>query len=211
MRHTLIAFGLVLTVVSQTAVAQTATSPLTFPTECSPSIETSSLSGEYNRTVEQRLEELYQADQSDRQIMLERPLTTDEATTIFTNDLNRRQEVYDYIAKGQVTSGEAFYHAALIFHHGDCLEHYEFANKLAAKAVELGSEEAKVIYAVSLDRYLLSIGEKEKFGTQTAFINANDCLDEPNAYDLETTDEERAAYDVPTLEELKKREFFCSN
>ena len=195
--------------ISNFAVAQTTPTPLVFPPpECSPSIEVSPLSGRFDSAVEQRLEEIYGADQADRQIMIDDPhLTPDETINIMISDFERRQEVYSYLVSGRVASGKAFHQAALIFQHGDCSEHYKFASELAAKAIELGYEEDKWLYAAALDRYLLSIGEREKFGTQTT----GGCPGELEFYDPETTDEERAVYDVPTLEELKNREpYFCS-
>lgn len=206
MHYTSITFGFVLVLASHLSVAQPETPILTFPTECAPKIEVSSLSGQYNSAVEQQIEEIYQADQADRQIMTKREPTSDEAMKIFTNDFNRRQKVYSYIAKGQVASGQAFHQAAFIFQHGDCSAHYKFASELAAKAIELGYEKNKWIYAAALDRYLISVGKREKFGTQTT----GGCPDEREFYDLETTDEERAIYDVLTLAELKNREpYYC--
>ena len=194
---------------SHLAVAQTITTPSVFAVqECSPSIDISSLSGQYDRAVEKRIGEIFQADQADRQIMTEREPTSDEAMKIYTNDFSRRQEVYNYIAKGQVASGKAFHQAAFIFQHGDCSGHYKFASELAAKAIELGYKEEKWIYAAALDRYLLSVGKREKFGTQTT----GGCPDEREFYDPKTTDEERAVYGVPTLKELKNREpYYCGD
>lgn len=196
-------------IMSSFVIAQASTLSLdSLPPKCSPRIEISSLSGQYDGAVEKRIEEMFQADQADRQIMTERELTQDEATRLIANDFSRRQEVYSYISKGQVASGKAFHRAAFIFQHGDCSAHYKFASELAAKAIELGYKENKWIYAAALDRYLLSVGKREKFGTQTT----GGCPDEREFYDPETTDEERAVYDVPTLEELKNREpYFCSD
>lgn len=209
-RCTLIALGLVPTTVSTSAVAQASPTPLVSPlSECLPSINVSSLSGRVDGAVEQRLEEIYQADQADRRIMVEKPhLTSDEVMKIVINDFRRRQEVYNYIISSRVASGRAFYIAALIFQHGDCPDHYKFATELAAKAIELGYEENRWLYAAALDRYLLSIGEREKFGTQTTGV----CPGTLEFYDPETTDEERAVYDVPTLKELKSRKpYNCSD
>ena len=63
------------------------------------------------------------------------------------------------------------------------------------------------IYAATLDRYLLSVAEKQKFGTQ--YTSSDGCTFALEPYDPTTTDEARAEYGVPPLAAaLKQAEMF---
>lgn len=97
------------------------------------------------------------------------------------------------------------YHAAMVLQHSDKTEHYKLANELCSKAMELGEEKAKWLYAATLDRYLLSSGNKfQKYGTQ--YQKNDHGLWELYPIDPMTTDEIRVQYDVPSLVKLKVRE-----
>ena len=112
-------------------------------------------------------------------------------------DTLRRIEVLELIQNGEVHSGRNLVYAAFIFQHGDCPEHYLFANRLAQIAMDAGNTDAKWIFAASFDRYLKSIGEPQKYGTQYAWIEGEYRL---YPVDPTTTDEERAKYNVPALD-----------
>ena len=60
----------------------------------------------------------------------------------------------------------------------------------------MGSNVTKWLYAATLDRYLLSQGKKQKFGSQ--FIQKDDTW-ELAPLDNSITDEERAKYYVPPI------------
>ena len=164
---------------------------------CQPTVKSISLEGEFSKAVEDRIAVLFDADQLERnESFTDGEIPDSELLmTMLNNDLARRLEVYGYLVNGQVASGQAFYHAAFIFQHGDCPEHYGLANTLAEKAIDLGYEDARWIYAASLDRYLLSAGKKQKFGTQ--FQTEDGCTYKLKPFNPDTTDEERKAYNVP--------------
>lgn len=117
---------------------------------------------------------------------------------VAAEDHQRQVEVMEFLQKGKVNSADDLYHAAMIFQHGTCPEHFKFANLLAEKALERGSDAAKWLYAAALDRYLMSQGKPQKFGTQ--FVTTGD-TGTWKLYDCDptTTDEERARYKVPSL------------
>jgi hypothetical protein len=95
-------------------------------------------------------------------------------------------------------SAKDYHHAALIFQHGDTSEDYKQANTFAQKAMEMGEERAKWPYAATLDRWLLSINQPQKFGTQFEVdTRGQPQLAQP--VDPQVTDEERARYNVPPL------------
>ena len=82
------------------------------------------------------------------------------------DDEQRRKDLREMLAAGQVRTGTDFYHAALIFQHGQNPDDYLLAHVLAMDAVALGSKEARWLSAATLDRYLLSIWQPQVFGTQ---------------------------------------------
>jgi hypothetical protein len=146
------------------------------------------------KAVEERLVAILLEDQKARQ-----PGSVD-LTELNRQDVQRRKEVLEYLAAGELASGQALYAAAMVLQHGNCAEHYRWANELAGKAVEQGMQEAKWLYAATLDRYLLSQGKPQKFGTQYQAVGDRWKL---LPVDPATTDEERARYDLPPLSEAK--------
>lgn len=65
----------------------------------------------------------------------------------------------------------------------------------------MGSNVTKWLYAATLDRYLLSQGKKQKYGTQ--FIKKGDVW-EMAPFDNSITDAERAKYFVPPISDALK-------
>ena len=82
------------------------------------------------------------------------------------DDEQRRQTVHHMLDVGEVRTGSDFYHAAMIFQHGQNPDDYLLAHILAMDAVAQGSKEARWLSAATLDRYLLSIWQPQVFGTQ---------------------------------------------
>lgn len=147
--------------------------------------------------VSLRMAELFTADQSVRQI----PVGVDPQD-LYEGDLNRRTEVLNYITNGQIYTPRDLVYAAYIFQHGGCSEHYRLANRLAQVAMEAGYSDARWIYAATLDRYLMSLGELQKYGTQYTWVNGEYTL---YPVDPMITDAERAEYNVPPLSEAMSR------
>lgn len=113
-------------------------------------------------------------------------------------DLQRREKVSKMLEHGELTIASDYHHAALIFQHGDITSDYEMANNLAKKAMEMGDERSKWLYAATLDRFLLSSGKAQKYGTQ--FItNAEGKIEVAKPLDKNVTDAERAKFNVPPL------------
>lgn len=148
----------------------------------------------------ENLESIFNKDQSDR---LNNPNPTpEEGKNIFERDKNRRLIVKQMIDKGELKTPQDYVHAAFIFQHGETSEDYLKANELAKKAVDMGDEKAKWIYAATMDRYLLSIGKPQQYGTQyEKDKDGNWVLSE---VDPSTTDEERAEHFIKPLSEIQK-------
>jgi hypothetical protein len=164
---------------------------------CTPTVDESELDGLVADSDESRnssrMAVLYVADQTARQLPFEiEPPQLDE------EDTQRRIEALALIKNGDIHSPRDFVYAAFIFQHGDCPAHYHFANRLAQIALDVGYDEARWIFAATLDRFLMSIDEFQKFGTQYTWIDGEFVL---YPVDPETSDDERRAYNVPSLAE----------
>ncbi|GAB5494290.1 MAG: hypothetical protein Phog2KO_45050 [Phototrophicaceae bacterium] len=165
---------------------------------CNPQVNDVRFDGEYDPEVSLRIYELYQADQAMRE-----PNLDSDIEQLIADDLARREEIIVYLQNGLITRASDLYYSALIFQHGNCSEHYQLASNLALQAYELGYTNAGWLYTASTDRYLLSVGQVQRYGTQyTTNIQGNFVLCPVN---LETTDTNRAEFGLPTLAELQER------
>jgi hypothetical protein len=146
--------------------------------------------------------ELYEAFVEDHR---DRKQWKEWGKSIPLEDIQERDKRHLKLALEKINSNSLkdekdFYHAAVILQHSELPEHFKLASELCKKAVELGEERAKLFYAKTLDRYLLSIGEPfQKFGTQYEKDSAG--MWQLCPVDPTTTDEERAEFNVPTLKE----------
>ena len=110
-----------------------------------------------------RLEELHAGDQKDREAVLS---TAAAVENLRNRDLQRRKEVFEMMSAGQVNTVNDLYRAAVILLHG--IEPREFlaAHRLAVMASVNGHKPARWLTAASLDRFLMSIGLPQPYGTQ---------------------------------------------
>lgn len=154
--------------------------------------------------MNQILKQLFDEDQSDR---LNNPNPSAETwNKIAKRDKKHQREVKKMIKKDQLKNPVDFYHAAFIFQHGGTTEDYLKANELAKKSMDLGYEPAKWIYAATMDRYLVSIGKPQKYGTQY-YSETWDSDDDWILRDVDpnTTDEERIELGIKPLAEIPTR------
>lgn len=145
------------------------------------------------------LRRLFDADQADRSTGVAdwRPVSQrDEA---------RRRRVLDILDRSAATLKAAdFYHAAMVFHHGDSPNDYLLAHTLAVLAAANGHQDSAFLSAAALDRYLDSIGQPQIFGSQ--FHKPGEqkpWTQEPYNPEL-LSDFIRQAFGIPTL--AKQRE-----
>ena len=156
--------------------------------------------------MNEELKGLYEADVKSRSgVDWDDP---EQVKTAVEQDKERRVRVEKLLESDKVKDATDYHHAALIFQHGDSPSDYRKANKLAKRAMEMGDERSKWLYAATLDRWLLSTGKPQKFGTQFKKEKNGDWeLAQP--IDKTVTDAERAQYNVPplseALSELKKK------
>lgn len=153
---------------------------------------------------------LYREDQADRQSQDGKPI---DWQVVGPRDDARRKRVVEMYTGGELTTGRDYFHAAMIFQHGNRPEDYLLCHELCITAVfKAGGNEtaswvgtAKWLAAASEDRFLLSIGRGQRFGTQFTSGGRNQPwhLDkiEPGL-----SDSIRKIWGVPALDQSKEQE-----
>jgi len=105
------------------------------------------------------------------------------------------------LAAGMVPVAADYYHLAMLFQHGETRADYKRAHEYALAAVERGQPHARWLVAATHDRWLVTQGKPQKYGTQFVMKEGRWQL-----YDLDptTTDTERAAWGVPPVAETER-------
>jgi hypothetical protein len=167
--------------------------PEVFYPPCDPVVENIVWGEVPDEDVSVRLGELYIEDQSARTV------ETIDWNEVARLDQEHQVEVMGYLQAGQVVTAFDLYYAAMIFQHGDCPEHYLLTQELTQRAINKGSGMARWLYAAATDRYLMSLGQPQLYGTQARCYPETGCFLWP--VDPAITDEDRADYNVPPLAE----------
>ena len=119
-------------------------------------------------------------------------------------DRARRRRTDELVAAEALQTADDFYHAARPFQHGDTPDDAWQDHTLALRACDLGSQPARWMAAAAYDRWLMYQGRLQHYGTQ--FVSDGR---RQRRWDVDptTTDDERAAWDVPPLaEQLRNAE-----
>lgn len=144
---------------------------------------------------------LYEADQS------ERTGNNIDFGKLFENDRKRRVEVTRIIKEQGLHTSSDYFHAAMIFQHGETIEDYKMAFSLAWMSTFLDPENktAKWLTAATWDRIHTSKGLPQWYGTQ--FFK--EAMDSPwvleKVHESAVTDDERIELGVPTLEQSMEK------
>lgn len=110
-----------------------------------------------------RLAELYQADQKDREKVYDSESAVRE---LKHRDAMRRALVAEMMGQGQVNTPHDLYHAAVILLHSSEPKDFLAAHRLASLAAVNGHRLSRWLLAASLDRFLMSVGLAQVYGTQ---------------------------------------------
>jgi hypothetical protein len=110
-----------------------------------------------------QLDEIYQADQADRQKVYDSPQAVAE---LKQRDVMRKAMTLDMMSKGEVTTSPDLYRAAVIMLHGSEPKDFLTAHRLAVVAAINGHRPSRWLAASSLDRYLMAISQPQVYGTQ---------------------------------------------
>jgi hypothetical protein len=139
---------------------------------------------------------LYSADRQER---VDQPrIGTPEYTAMRERDRQRRIQAAAILSTLTAPAAADLYHAALLFQQGDMVEDASRAYELARAAAEQGEERARWLTAAAYDRWLMYQSKPQKYGTQYVSDGIRQRLWD---VDPDTTDAERAAWNVPPLEE----------
>lgn len=145
----------------------------------------------------EELVEIYKEDQADRQTQ---PI---DWTVVSKRDSLREVRIYELLDSNKVRTSMDFHNAAMIFQHGGDSVAYGMAVKLMKKSIELDSTANKWLLAAAIDRYLLSKGEPQIYGTQ--YWKMKDQPWELREIDTtKVTDAERIEYGVETLAQQRE-------
>ena len=115
--------------------------------------------------------------------------------------LKRVKEIYQ---QGQLMTGNDYFNVALLLQHGNTPDDYLLAHELAVVAISK-KRGIDSMAAVSEDRFLMSIGRPQRFGTQYRSDGPKQPL---RLYKVDpgVTDHLRRVMNVPPLAEAKARE-----
>lgn len=150
-----------------------------------------------------RLRKFYKEDQRDRT----KQLWTKNEKLFLRRDLARLRKVLHIIATHKLVTPGDHLHAAMILHHGSKTRHYKMAYKLAKKSADMGYKKQKGevdplwLAAAAKDRWLMSQGKPQYFGTQFR-KGSKDGQWYHYKTDPGVTDKERAKWHVQPLRKM---------
>jgi hypothetical protein len=125
-------------------------------------------------------------------------------TVVSPRDEARLKRVKELYSQNQLQTGNDYFNAALILQHSSTPEDYLLSHELCVVAIsKKGGVES--LAAASEDRFLMSIGRPQRFGTQYKSDGPNQPY---RLYKIEpgVTDQLRRTMNVPSLAEAKARE-----
>ncbi len=157
----------------------------------------------------EELRQLYEADQQDRQIDFSR-LSEEELRAIDQRDAEHRAQVEAMLEAGEVRTAEDYYHAAMIFQHGGDSTAYRLAHEMSKRAYTMDSTHALAgwLSAASWDRYQLSMGKLQWYGTQ--YFSPDGIWQLQPIDTTRITDQERQRLGVLTLQQTQAL-LHCTN
>jgi hypothetical protein len=152
--------------------------------------------------------ELYKEDQRDRRRVFgvdgTKSASEEAIHDLEVRDAKRQSDLNRFLKKHQLKTGKDFYAAAMLLQHGNISKDYLRAHQFAQKASKLNYKPALWLEAATYDRYLKSLGRKQKFGTQ--FYLTRKGIWKIWPYSMKTTDVDRKHYGVESLKDLKTYE-----
>lgn len=113
-----------------------------------------------------RLQELFQEDQADRERVYDTPESLEQ---LRERDRQRCKRVYVMMELDEIRTKNDLYNAAVILQHGQEPADFLTAHRLAAISAMLGHRTSRWLMAASFDRFLMSVGHGQIYGTQFEF------------------------------------------
>lgn len=149
------------------------------------------------------LKTLFAEDQKER-------LSGVDYKILIRNDRERRKLANVFLKSKDKLTSEEIYYAAMFFHHSANKTDVKKARDLMLLNIRRGellkrknkwAEKSKWLFAATTDRLLVRERRPQKYGTQF-FQKDQKSPRKLFKYNKKTTDEERIALNVPTLEQL---------
>ncbi|WP_367607866.1 hypothetical protein [Legionella sp. W05-934-2] len=119
---------------------------------------------ELQKKRSEEIHQIYVSDQKDREDFDK--MTDKQRMELNERDNKRRMRISEIFAEGCVKTASDYHDSAMVFQHGEVPDHYFQAFYFANKSDQLKYKGAKWLKAAAVDRYLVSIGHKQLFGTQ---------------------------------------------
>ena len=142
-------------------------------------------------SINLELENLYYDDKNERENINEVDLSSED---LRKRDKQRLARVIELLPEIDMNEIWNCHYLAFLFQHGESAEDFENAHKYAKRAVDMGSNVTKWLFAATLDRKLISQGKLQKFGTQFEQVNGKW---RQLPVDNTISDQERIKYGVP--------------
>lgn len=149
------------------------------------------------------LAELYEADQAVRKGFLQ--LSPEKLKELMNDDPKRRARVMELYHAAALKTPHDYYRAAMILQHGTAPDHFLLAHELAVVSASRGNNKARWLAAATEDRFLKSIGRKQRFATQYGKDNLKDPKFKIYPVDHDVEDSLRTAMNCPPLEQAQQR------
>ncbi len=118
-------------------------------------------------SINLQLEDLYHKDKAERL----KAESKAEITQLVLNTRHRLNKLRDLLPNLDETEIWNCHYVAYLLQHGEGSADFALAHDYAKKAVAMGSQVTKWLYAATLDRLLISQGKLQKYGTQYQLVN----------------------------------------
>lgn len=145
------------------------------------------------------LAKMYQEDQAVRSV----PFESIDWEKVSKQDLQHRVRVAELLKEDKVQTANDYFHAAMIYQHASDKDGYKLAHELSVIGAIKGNKTSIWLSAASWDRFLNSMKENQRFGTQ--YSSKDGKTFELNTTDEMVSDSMRKAMSCPTLQQAKDR------
>ncbi len=146
-----------------------------------------------------RLSAIFSEDQQARQ---KSPI---DWTVVAAQDRAHRTEVLRLLENGKLRTANDYYHAAMVFQHGEKIDEIRLAFSLAQISATLDPvhKQARWLSAAAWDRILMAKGVPQWFGTQYYQPTPGAPTELYKIDESVISDAERAGMNVPSLQSAK--------
>ena len=146
------------------------------------------------QAINMELSRLVAQDHEDRRGAQNSMSPSAGASDLADRDFSRRVAVLRMLTEGRIREPIDYENAALIFQHGVSPEEYRLAHALAtiAAAIDPSRSGARQLKRLSWDRFMLSIGRPQWYGSQSVYDTRTGARGYPEN-DPTVTDKQRLA------------------